>query len=72
MFGFITLSILLIPMYYIPVGAFSGNERGVMEDAIDAFVQLGNNGLLLLAFLCRLMTGERFSSVFIKTLSRQK
>lgn len=51
LFGFITLSILLIPMYYIPVGAFSGNERGVMEDAIDAFVQLGNNGLLLLAFL---------------------
>ncbi|XP_042860161.1 LOW QUALITY PROTEIN: solute carrier family 35 member F6-like [Penaeus japonicus] len=51
LFGFLTLSILLVPMYYIPGGMFSGNERGVMEDAIDAFVQLGNNGTLLLAFL---------------------
>jgi len=43
-FGFLTLSILLIPMYYIPAGPFGlGNPRGVLEDALDGFVQLGNS-----------------------------
>lgn len=50
-FGFTTLSILMIPFYYIPAGIFSGNPRGVLEDPIDAFIQLSNNGWLIAAVL---------------------
>ncbi|CAL4176649.1 unnamed protein product, partial [Meganyctiphanes norvegica] len=49
LFGFITLSILLIPMYHIPAGPFGmGNPRGVLEDALDGFTQLGNSWQLCL------------------------
>ncbi|KAL7633135.1 UNVERIFIED_CONTAM: hypothetical protein RMT77_016505 [Armadillidium vulgare] len=50
-FGFITLTLLLIPFYFIPAGIFSGNPRGVLEDPIDAFIQLSNNGILIAAIL---------------------
>lgn len=39
-FGFIVLSILLVPLYYIKI-------PGLSEDAIDAFVMIKNNHLLL-------------------------
>lgn len=45
------LSLLLIPMYFIPVGDFSGNPRQVLEDALDAFCQIGHQPLILLALL---------------------
>ncbi|XP_001520514.1 solute carrier family 35 member F6 [Ornithorhynchus anatinus] len=50
-FGFVILSLLLVPMYYIPAGAFSGNPRGVLEDALDAFCQVGWQPLITLALL---------------------
>ncbi|TNM94795.1 hypothetical protein fugu_017554 [Takifugu bimaculatus] len=50
-FGFVVLSLLLIPMYFIPVGSFGDNPRQVLEDAIDAFCQIGNQPLILLALL---------------------
>ncbi|XP_071454976.1 solute carrier family 35 member F6 [Hetaerina americana] len=51
-FGFLVLSLLQIPFYYIYVGEpFSGNPRGVLEDVIDGFVQLSNNPLLVCAFV---------------------
>jgi len=52
-FGFGTLAILLIPMYFIPVtNPFgTGNpQHMVLEDAIDGFVQLSNNPSLVVAF----------------------
>jgi len=50
-FGFTTLALLMIPMYYIPAGPpFSDNPRGVIEDALDGFAQLNNNGILVIAF----------------------
>ena len=50
-FGFLTLSFLLIPMYFIPVGEkFGNNPRHVLEDAYDGLYQLAHNGLLLTAF----------------------
>ncbi len=50
-FGFITLSALLIPMYFIPVGSkFGNNPRHVLEDAYDGLFQLAHNPLLLTAF----------------------
>ncbi|XP_042359351.1 solute carrier family 35 member F6 [Plectropomus leopardus] len=50
-FGFVVLSLLLIPMYFIHVGNFSGNPREVLEDALDAFCQIGHQPLILLALL---------------------
>ncbi|KAM6915723.1 solute carrier family 35 member F6 [Xenentodon cancila] len=50
-FGFVVLSLLLIPMYFIHVGNFSGNPREVLEDALDAFCQIGHKPLILLALL---------------------
>lgn len=50
-FGFFILSLLLIPMYFIPVGNFSNNPRLVLEDALDAFCQIGHQPLILLALL---------------------
>ncbi|CAL8143585.1 unnamed protein product [Orchesella dallaii] len=50
-FGFLVLGFLLIPMYYIPVPEpFGDNPRHVLEDAIDGFVQLYHNPLLICAF----------------------
>lgn len=47
-FGFSVLSLLLIPMYFIPVPeTFSSNPRMVVEDPIDAFYQIKNNLLLI-------------------------
>ncbi|XP_053301606.1 solute carrier family 35 member F6 [Pleuronectes platessa] len=50
-FGFLVLSLLLIPMYFIHVGDFSNNPRGVLEDALDAFCQIGHQPLIILALL---------------------
>ncbi|KAM7395208.1 hypothetical protein PAMA_006797 [Pampus argenteus] len=50
-FGFFVLSLLLIPMYFIHVGDFSGNPRQVLEDALDAFCQIGHQPLIMLALL---------------------
>ncbi|PWA27416.1 hypothetical protein CCH79_00000478, partial [Gambusia affinis] len=51
LFGFVVLSLLLIPMYFIHVGDFSDNPRQVLEDALDAFCQIGYKPLILLALL---------------------
>lgn len=45
--GFSILSILLIPMYFIP----GPSEGGRLENAPDAFVQMGNSTVVLLAIL---------------------
>ncbi|KAJ3606211.1 hypothetical protein NHX12_025731 [Muraenolepis orangiensis] len=51
LFGFTVLSLLLIPFYFIPVGEFTGNPRNVLEDALDAFCQIGQKPLIMLALL---------------------
>lgn len=50
-FGFVVLSLLLIPMYFIHVGDFSDNPRHVLEDALHAFCQIGHQPLIILALL---------------------
>ena len=51
LFGFVVLSILLFPMYHIHVNStFSSSPEYRLEDALDAFYQLGNNWQLSLAF----------------------
>ncbi|KAJ9596583.1 hypothetical protein L9F63_012416 [Diploptera punctata] len=60
LFGFSILGLLLIPFYYIHVPApFTNNARGSLEDAIDAFVQMGNNPLIVCA-----VTGTVLSIAF--------
>merc|ERR1712241_509130 len=51
-FGFLTLSSLLIPFYFIPVGNFFGdsNPRHVLEDVYDGLFQLAHNRELAGAF----------------------
>lgn len=59
-FGFTTLSVLLVPMYYIKVGApFNHNANGSLEDFYDAIVQLSHNGWLVVA-----LSGTIFSIAF--------
>lgn len=38
-------------MFYIHVGSFADNPRQVLEDALDAFCQIGHKPLILLALL---------------------
>ncbi|KZS20071.1 Solute carrier family 35 member F6 [Daphnia magna] len=59
-FGFVTLSLLLIPMYFLRVGPpFSSNPRMVLEDALDGFTQMKNNPMIILA-----MSGTVISIAF--------
>nr|XP_034966100.1 solute carrier family 35 member F6 [Zootoca vivipara] len=51
LFGFLILSLLLVPMYYIPAGSFGSGPRRVLEDALDAFCQIGRAPLIALALL---------------------
>ncbi|XP_068198523.1 solute carrier family 35 member F6 [Antennarius striatus] len=51
LFGFVVLSLLLIPMYFIPVGDFSDNPRQVLEDVLEAFCQMGHQPLIVVALL---------------------
>ena len=68
--GFLTLSLLLIPMYYIPVGIeFGQNPRHVLEDALDGFHQLAHNNLLLTAF-CSIFFSLSFYNWSAVTLTK--
>lgn len=59
LFGFVILSLLLIPMAYIPAGSFSDTAYHNIEDAIDAFVQMSNNKLIVVG-----LVGTVFSIAF--------
>jgi len=53
-FGFLMLSLMLVPLYWIPVGpntTFVNSPNRVVEDSKDAFIQLANNPTLLGAFI---------------------
>ncbi|XP_050316084.1 solute carrier family 35 member F6 [Anthonomus grandis grandis] len=52
LFGFVTLGLLQIPFYFIfAVKPLVPNNGDRLEDAIDAFIQIGNNWRLLMAIL---------------------
>ncbi|GAB6019097.1 Chromosome 2 18 [Chamberlinius hualienensis] len=60
MFGFTIMTILLVPMYYIYVpGGFSTSPKNRLDDALDAFVQMGNNWQV-----CFAMVGSVISIAF--------
>ncbi|KAL3861597.1 hypothetical protein ACJMK2_007623 [Sinanodonta woodiana] len=48
-FGFFILGLLLIPFYYINAGTFSNTLGNRLENAPDAFVQMGNKWQIIVA-----------------------
>jgi len=50
-FGFSVLSTLCIPFYFIRVKRPLGGSTGRVEDAVDAFTQMGNNKLIIMAII---------------------
>lgn len=55
-FGFHFMSLLLVIMYFIPVGErFGKNPREVIEDPLDGFYQMCNNPLIAMAFIATFM-----------------
>jgi len=50
-FAVTILSVMLVVLYFIPVKFDMGQPGGQLDDALDGFVQLGNNGTLLASFL---------------------
>ena len=48
-FGFTILCLLQIPMYFIKIGKFRDDPEGRVENAPDAFIQLGNSWEVCLA-----------------------
>jgi len=60
LFGFSILGFLLIPFYFIHVPeGFSDNPRQVLEDALEAFVLMGRNPMIIFA-----LTGTILSIAF--------
>lgn len=55
--GFIILSCLLVGMYFIP-GSSAGNH---FENSIDAFVQISNSNITLLALIGNLFSIALFN-----------
>ncbi|XP_036144584.1 solute carrier family 35 member F6 isoform X2 [Monomorium pharaonis] len=59
-FGFIGISIAMIPLNYITAPPpFADNSRGTLEATEEAFIQMGSNSKLLIAFV-----GIAFSIAF--------
>lgn len=59
-FGFLGICLVMIPFNYIRVPPpFADNSRGTLEDTMDAFVQIGNDGRLFMAIV-----GIMFSIAF--------
>ena len=50
-FSLLILSILLVIFFYIQVPFDMGQPDGQLEDALDGFIQMGNNATLLISFI---------------------
>ena len=55
MFSFIIVSFMLVGIYFIKVPFDMGQPNGQMEDAIDGFIQLRNNPVLLISFISNII-----------------
>lgn len=54
LFGFIILTVLLVPMYFIHAQRpFSTDPDGRLENVWDAFAQMGNNWQIVVATVGR-------------------
>lgn len=67
-FGFIGICLVMIPLNFIGVSPpFGDNPRGTIEASIDALVQIGNSGRLLMAIV-----GELYYFCLIKIYHDKK
>ncbi|XP_050530943.1 solute carrier family 35 member F6-like [Daktulosphaira vitifoliae] len=65
-FGFVIMSILLVPFYYINVGPpLASNSSGSLEDFPDAIVQIMSNGFLFIALIGNILSIAYFNFVGI-------
>jgi len=61
-FGFLMMSFLLVPFYYIKVDIFANNNsRGVIEDFPEAITQIMNNKIILLALIGNIISIAYFN-----------
>jgi len=62
-FGFLMMSLLLVPFYYIKVGEplAGNNSRGVIEDFPEAITQIMNNKWILLALIGNIISIAYFN-----------
>jgi hypothetical protein len=61
-FGILILGLLNIAFYYVDAGAFSKLPSQKLEDPIDAFIQIGNNPIILVATVGKLLISHIFSN----------
>ena len=54
-FSFMIMTSLLVAAYFLKVPFDMGQPNGVLEDAIDGFLQLGHNYKLLISYICKLL-----------------
>lgn len=51
-FGFIGISIVMIPLNYITAPPpFADNSHGTLEASVEAFIEIGNSSRLLIAII---------------------
>ena len=55
MFSVVIVSSMLIGFYFLKVPFDMGQPDGQMEDALDGFIQLGNNPVLLTAYISNIV-----------------
>ena len=67
-FSFVILSLMLVGFYFIKVPFDMGQPNGVLEDAIDGFLQLGNNSTLIISFIGK-STLKSMQNLVIKIIS---
>jgi len=68
-FGFIGISIAIIPLNYITAPPpFADNSRGTLEATVEALIQIGSNNKLLIAVIGQSII---FLFVFFLTISFQ-
>ena len=60
-FSFVILSLMLVGFYFIKVPFDMGQPDGVLEDAIDGFIQLGHNPVLLVSYI-----GKHWSTILAR------
>ena len=65
-FNLVISSLLLVGFYFLKVPFDMQQPNGVMEDALDGFIQLGNNPVLLIVFIGNKKTSV-IDNVLIKT-----
>ena len=68
-FAFIILTSMLIAFYFIKAPFDMGQPNGVIEDAIDAFIQMGDNPALLGSLIGKKKYMQPWKFAYIQLLS---